>query len=760
MRPPPSFLLAGLLVAACSRSVPEAASFVGRQACGECHVAEVAAWEDSHHAVAMQPADSGAVLGDFGGARFTYTTGTTTTAFRQDGRYWVRTDGPDGRLTEYPIAYTFGVTPLQEYLIAFPGGRLQALNVLWDTRPAAEGGQRWFHLYPTERVDHGDILHWTGPLQNWNFMCAECHSTDLRKNYRPDSGTYATAWAELSVSCEACHGPGSRHVAERRTERGPSANSGFDLPLRRAPAGTWRFPEGEPIARRAEPLASGAEVETCARCHARRSAEWDEFRYGAPLAQSHRIALLDEGLYHADGQILDEVYEYGSFLQSRMHAAGVTCSDCHEPHRGTLRAEGNALCANCHLPARYDAPSHTFHPPGPGTRCVSCHMTERLYMGVDGRRDHSFRVPRPDLSLRLGTPNACTDCHADRAAAWADEWLGRWFGPRRRAGWHFGDAIAAGRRRARGAEDALWRAAFDPAVPSIARATAVSLLPANPGPRTLDGIELASRDTSALVRRAAAEALQQVDPSDRLRLGLPLLDDSIRTVRLPAASALAAVPPSAWAAEDRARFDLVAEEYRQSQRVNADRPESWLNLGAFEAHLGRPAEAEDGYRAAIRLAPRFAAGYVALAQWMAEQGRESDAERVLREGLAAAPEAADLHHALGLSLVRQGRVSEALGSLGQAAALDPGSARFAYVHGVALFDQGEPVRAKAVLAAAAGRHPADRDILQALVAWAVQTADLPAARQWAERLVEVAPDDPGARQQLDGIRRMRVLERP
>jgi predicted CXXCH cytochrome family protein len=443
-----------------------------------------------------------------------------------------------------------------------------------------------------------------------------------------------------------------------------------------------------------------------------------------------------------------------------MYAAGVTCSDCHEPHGGRLRAPGNALCAQCHLPSRYDAPAHSFHSAGAGTSCVACHMPERIYMGVDGRRDHGFRVPRPDLSVRLGTPNACTDCHTDRSAQWADEQVGKWYGANRRGGWHYADAIAAGRRRAQGSEDALMRAAFDTTVPAIARATAVSLLPSNPGPRTLEGIERATRDPDELVRRAAADALQSVDPPARLRIGRPLLDDSIRTVRLPAVSALAAVPAAQWDPKDRARFDQVGAEYRLSQRTNADRPESWLNLGQFEAQLGRQAEAERAYRSAIRLAPRFAAGYVALAQLYADGGREPEGERVLREGLAAEPGSADLHHALGLSLVRQKRTAEALVPLAAATRLDTTSARFGYVYAVALFDQGEQRQAIAVLTSAAARHPTDSDILQALASFSLQAADLEGARRWAERLVEVAPDDPGARQQLEQLRRMRVLERP
>jgi predicted CXXCH cytochrome family protein len=749
------------LPAACSRpggGGGEPATLVGQATCAECHADQATAWQGSHHALAMQPADSNTVQADFGGTTFRYTTGVTTTASRRDGGYWVRTDGPDGTLTDYPIAYAFGISPLQEYLIAFPGGRYQALNVVWDARPKADGGQRWFHLYPNERVDHRDVLHWTGPLQNWNFMCAECHSTGVRKNYRADSATYSTTWSEVSVSCEACHGPGSRHVA--RARQGEGAAEGLEVPLQPTPAGTWQFGPGDSIARRSQPLASRAEVETCGRCHARRSVDWEEYRHGDLLAQTHRVALLDEGAYHADGQILDEVYEYGSFRQSRMYAAGVTCSDCHEPHSGRLRAEGNALCATCHLPARYDGPAHAFHPSGgAAARCVSCHMVERRYMVVDGRRDHSFRVPRPDLSVRIGTPNACTDCHTGRSPQWADEWVGRWYGAGRRSGWHYADAIAAGRRQAPGAEAELIGAAFDSTVPAIARATAVTLLPRNAGERTLEAIERAARDPDELVRRAAAEALVSVDMAVRLRVGLPLLRDSVRGVRLPATSALAGVPAGQWSPDQRATFDSAAAEYRASQHVNADRPESWLNLGQFEAQVRRPAEAEAAYRTAIRLGRGAPVTHVGLAQLYADLGREAEAERVLREGLAASSDSPDLRHALGLSLVRQRRLPEAIPELAAAARMDSTSGRYAYVYAVALYEGGESGRAIEVLIAAQARYPADRDILQALTSYNLQLGDLDGARRWAQRLVAAAPSDPDARRQLEQIMRLRVAPR-
>ena len=188
-----------------------AVNYVGPAACAACHAGEIEAWQGSHHDRAMQVANERSVLGNFDNATFQYA-GITSTFSKRNGNFFVSTDGPDGRLSDYEIKYTFGVTPLQQYLIEFPGGRMQALPIAWDTRPKDKGGQRWFHLYPSERITHEDELHWTRPQQNWNFMCADCHSTNLKKNYDATSHTFKTTWSEVNVSCEACHGPGSRHV--------------------------------------------------------------------------------------------------------------------------------------------------------------------------------------------------------------------------------------------------------------------------------------------------------------------------------------------------------------------------------------------------------------------------------------------------------------------------------------------------------------------------------------------------------------------
>ncbi len=743
-----------------------AALYVGAKACAPCHAKAYESWRGSHHALAMQPADEHTVLASFNRTRFTYA-GISSTFFKRDGKFFVNTDGPDGVLADYEIAYTFGVSPLQQYLIAFPNGGLQALGIAWDTRPKQSGGQRWFHLYPDDKVDFRDVLHWSGPAQNWNYMCSECHSTNVRKNYDADSGHFATTWSEIDVSCEACHGPGSEHVEWGRRVRAAAAKgAGVAAPKSTpsepllpdhgvedskglvvnlaAPGGAWVFDAGAPIAHLSGARDTHPQV-ICARCHARRAQMGEDYDQTQPLGQTHMLALLSEPLYHADGQILDEVFEYGSFLQSAMHARGVVCGDCHDSHSGQLRAAGNAVCAKCHQPSHYDTPAHHHHKAGTdAARCVGCHMLARTYMVVHTRHDHSFRVPRPDLSVTLGTPNACTDCHKDRAPQWAADAVVKWYGPTRSRGPRYAAALAAGRKHQAGADRLLADVVANRSFPVIVRATALSLLENFPG-ASMALVERSLQDEDPLLRREALSLLVSWEPQRRWQLGAPLLSDPIRAVRFAAVVALAdvpgAMPPQAMppavvpiTAEQRIAFDHAVVEYRAMQAFNADRAEAWLNLGALDVRLGNPAPAVAAYQRAIALQPSFMPAYVNLADLYREQERDVDGERVLRQGLGREPGVADVHHALGLLLVRQKRMDEALAELARAAQLDRDSPRYAYVYAIALDSVGQRQQALAVLAAAQHRFSADRDILAALVQLAGQSGDAVGAAQWAQQL--------------------------
>ena len=358
------------------------ATFVGSAACATCHAAQHAGWSKSQHAQAMQSASSATVLGDFNDARHTKD-GVTSSFFRRDGKYFARTDGPDGKLADFEVKYTFGLAPLQQYLVELPGGRLQALAVSWDARPVEAGGQNWFRQYPDEKIDFRDELHWTGSLQNWNFMCADCHSTNVRKGYDVAKDAFSTQWSEISVGCEACHGPASAHVEWAKTNSSTDPAKGLTVALDERRAARWTIDAASGNARREPARRSDREGETCAPCHARRAQIAEGWRPGARLMDHYLPSLLSPGLYHADGQQRDEVFVWASFLQSRMHRAGVTCSDCHDPHTQKLRASGNAVCAQCHLASKYDSRSHHHHPESSlGAQCANCHMPATTYMVV------------------------------------------------------------------------------------------------------------------------------------------------------------------------------------------------------------------------------------------------------------------------------------------------------------------------------------------------------------------------------------------
>jgi len=731
------------------------ASYVGHQVCGQCHQQAEQGWRGSHHDLAMQSATDASVAGDFNNARFSYA-GVTSTFFRRDGKFVVRTDGPDGKLHDYDVAYAFGVAPLQQYLIEFPGGRLQALSIAWDTRPRAQGGQRWFHLYPGQNVTHRDELHWTGPSQNWNYMCAECHSTGVRKNYDPKTRRFSTAYAEVNVACEACHGPGSNHVAWAKKEgdwrRLDDGTKGLAIPLDERKAVRWTISAETGNAQRTPPGRPARELELCGRCHARRGQFSDDYVHGRPLGDTHRVALLEDRLYYPDGQIREEVYEYGSFLQSKMFRQGVTCSDCHDPHSLKLRAPGNQVCLGCHVAQKYATATHHFHPAGSrGADCIGCHMPTTTYMVIDPRHDHSFRVPRPDLSVKLGVPNPCTRCHAGRPAEWAAKQMQAWYGHAPRGYQRYAEALGAASIGGPGAAELLRALARDGDQPAIARASALGRLGPSPNPAALEVVRAGLKDSDPLVRRAGAGALQSADPALRVELLAPLLDDPVRAVRMEAARTLAGAPPDRLRPEQRTALDRGLAEYIAAEQFNADRPESHLNLGLLYAAQRRFAEAEAALRTALDVDPRFVPASVNLADLYRATGRDPEGERVLRDVLKRDPRSAAAHHSLGLLLVRQKRMPEALAELEAAARLAPESARYGYVYAVGLNGAGRPKQAMETLLRVLARHPYDRDTLAALIAYSREQGNARQALAYARRLAEIEPGNAEVRQLVERL---------
>jgi predicted CXXCH cytochrome family protein len=698
-------------------------AFVGSASCEECHKAAFAKWRGSHHERAMDLASDKTVLGDFADATFTHR-GVSSRFYRRGGKFYVYTEGPDGKPGEFEIAYTFGWKPLQQYLVPFPGGRLQCLTIAWDTER-----KRWFHLYPDQDIPASDWLHWTRNAQNWNGMCAECHSTNLKKGYDAEKEAFNTTWSDINVGCEACHGPGSRHVAWARVPamaRPALADQGLVVPT--------------------SGITGAQLVELCAPCHSRR-AELGDYDHSGRLLMDHMLpSLLTEGLYFADGQQQDEVYNYASFLQSKMYARGVKCSDCHDSHSLKLKKDGNEVCLQCHVREVFDSSEHHFHKklvdgkPSEGALCARCHMPKRPYMVVDPRSDHSFRRPRPDLTAEIGTPNACSQsgCHADKPLSYSLNAYRKWYGQARRP--HFGTTFAAARAGKPEAAEELLRLVDNTLQPAIVRATALSLLERYPGEASTKVLRRALLSEEPLLRHVAASGLAVPDARERVSLLAPLLADPVKAVRLDAVSALAGVPRELLKPYQREAFDAALAEYRTAMAYSLDFSSSGMNLGNLYTNLGKPAEAEKYYRLALKIDDLFFPAKMNLAVLLSGQGRGAEAEKLLREVVASYPDNGDARYSLGLLLVEVGKADEAVAHMRRAASLMPRNARARYNLGLLLDQLGHGDEAEPFLAGALSLEPANPEFLHALAGFQLKRGRPREALALAERLIAAHPD--------------------
>jgi predicted CXXCH cytochrome family protein len=450
----------------------------------------------------------------------------------------------------------------------------------------------------------------------------------------------------------------------------------------------------------------------------------------------------------------DEVYNYGSFKQSKMFAAGVTCGDCHEPHAAKLRAPGDGVCLQCHSADKYAAATHHRHDgANPPLTCASCHMPENTYMVVDRRHDHSFRVPRPDLSVKLGTPNACNDCHADKSAQWAASAIEAWHGVNHKGFQKYAEAFHSAWNDQADAAALLAVVAADANAPPFARASGLSELAPYLSPVNINLARSALADPDPMVRIGALDMLANASPAQIWPLVSPLLSDSNRGVRIRAAALLAAVPTASQPAADRESFERAAAEFVTAQRLNADRPEARSTLGNFYARRGLVTDAEAEYKAALRLSPQFTPAAINLADLYRQLGRDGEGESVLRTALEASPQDAGLRHALGLALTRLKRTDEAIAELRRAAELEPDRARYAYVYAVALHSAGRGDEAMTVLKESLDRHPGDRETLLALISFSRDAGDFGTALEYAERLARIAPGDASLVALIENLRR-------
>jgi tetratricopeptide (TPR) repeat protein len=717
-----------------SASIPDAtllaldinlhAIYAGSESCRKCHTAAFEKWQHSNHGLAERPIQSDKDFHSFT-PRQTLTHGRDTTeAFVDaDGLAKLLTQGLDKKRHAYPVVRVIGNNPLRQFLIPAPGGRMQACDVALD--PAHH---QWFDVYGNEDPRApGDWGHWTGQGMNWNAMCAACHNTRLRKNYEPQTNSYHTSMAEMSVGCEACHGPMKDHVEWQ--EKPPHSHT-KDPTLR--------------------PFNRDQVMETCAACHARRAELTGDLIPGESFYDHFSLTVSDEtDTYHPDGQVNDENYEFTSFISSRMHHAGVRCADCHDPHDNQPIATGNQLCMNCHAGGRGDFPStpvidpaaHSHHgPDSTGNQCISCHMPVTTYMQRHPRHDHSFSIPDPKLTKELGVPNACNRCHSDKDADWAITANQRFFGgkpdrpSRTRA-----LLIASARRGDPSARDGLLRLLAGEDPPAW-KATASHLLaPWIRDPAVSQALILQTSHESPLVREAAVRTLGEIvrNPDSPLPEKLQsLLEDPSRSVRIAAAWALC----ETLDLNSRAGKELV-----QMLDLNADQPAGRMQLAQFASRRGDTAAAIRQMRQAINWDPNSPPFHHDLAILLSTTGDNEGAVNSLQQAIHLDPQNADYHYKLALALNELGSTAASTTELEKTVQLDPRESRAWYNLGLARSRANQPQEAIATLLKGEIADPTDAAIPYARATLHARLGQKNEALAAATLALRLRPDFPEAK---------------
>jgi len=684
-------------------------SYVGDKACLECHKKEHKEWRGSDHDLAMQIANATTVLGDFNNAHLNYN-GIITTFFKKNGKFMVRTDGADGKLHDYEVSYTFGVYPLQQYMVKFPNGRVQVLDKAWDSRSKSQGGGRWFHLHEKENVKAGDVLHWSGVNFNWNYMCADCHSTNFQKNYNPKTKKYASTYAQINVSCEACHGEGSEHI---RWAKNPKS---YDGTLKKGlkfigSRNHWHIDVStkKPVL---ENAINRDEVMLCAKCHSRRTQFGDDFKNAKNYHDNYRLATLSERLYEPDGQIKDEVYVYGSFVQSKMYEAGVTCSDCHNSHSLKRRAVGDNVCNKCHLRVIYDNPKHTHHKKK-SAGCIACHMPSKIYMGVDERNDHSFRIPRPDLSAELNTSNACRSCHKDKTDSFLTNAMKQWYKKIPIGHQKFAHQIDANRKNSENAYKDLYAVLMSDA-PDIAKATLIPRLGMYPSKQTYMTSLQMLRSHNPTIRIAALQSLENFPPQYVMKDIFKMLDDGAKSVRIEAMRILLQFHTGKLSAKEQKIYDRVFQEYKASLLFLSDRAEGQVALARLYENTGALKNAETAYKEALRIQKFYIVTYVNYAHFLQLQGREQEALMILNKGIKLIGKEPLLLEPLALWYIRNKQKDKGVSILQSGAKMYPENARLQYLYGIAIADKNID-KAIVVLENALEYHSGDLAILNGLI---------------------------------------------
>lgn len=659
-----------------------------------CHKAEADAWEKSDHAMAMALPSANTVLGQFDGTNIELN-GQQIQFYTKDAAFFAKvTDHGTTQSEIFKIQYTFGHYPLQQYLVETHVGTYQVLPIVWDSRDKAEGGQRWYHIYENENITPIDRLHWRQPLQNWNGMCADCHSDELKRNYQEATNSFNTTFSGINVGCVSCHGAMDGH--DKAGKEKPLSDSTKESLKLTTPNNNehWQYSEHLDTAIWSGPKRDNHFMQTCFACHSLRASLTDGFSADVDFLDQFSPTLVNPPFYYTDGQIKEEVYVYGSFLQSKMYKKGVNCLDCHDKHTMKIKVEGNGLCLQCHKATTFNTPKHHKHKhSNEAAQCVNCHMPDTIYMGTDNRRDHSFKIPRPDLSVKYETPNACMDCHQKNGNAWAAKQLESWYGKPKDKGKNYqtlldlrhGIAIPLSSHLAIISDDSL---------SIIDRASALELLPMYHTNLRVEDLEHWLSHEEDLIRLTAVKVSRVLQPRDRMKILIKSLSDNVRAIRIASAEALLNIPAMQ---KNLDVFNKAFDELSQAYHSTAWRGEGRLNQGNSAMANNDLSSAETAFKTSTKIDPYFAPSFENLADLYRIQKREDLVANTLKLGMKNNPDSPSLAYSTGLHLVRIKQIPHAIEYFKTAMTLDNYNPQYPYTYILAIDGNKQGVKALILL---------------------------------------------------------------
>lgn len=699
--------------------------YAGSDQCRDCHPGVYDLWAKSNHGLAERLVQSNVDESAFVPARTISFGSHTVTVEATNGGFYITDAGLSGKAETHRVERVIGNDPLRQFLVAAPGGRWQAMEASYDPHR-----QEWFNVYGREDRQPGEWGHWTGRGMNWNSMCASCHNTRLEKNYDEPTDSYHTTMAEMTVACEACHGPMQAHVNWQKRYHDPA--------------------RPDPTLAKLTPVQI---MDACASCHARRDDLTGDFKPGDAFFDHFDLMIADHSdAFYADGQVHEEDYEFNAFLGSKMHAAGVTCLDCHTGSWHMPQPHGNEICLRCHATGLLKAPvirpeEHSHHlAGGKGDECIDCHMPVTTYMQRHPRHDHGFTIPDPWLTKQFGIPNACNRCHEDQNVDWSLAAVEKWYGQkmerptRQRAEW------IARARQGDPAACAPLLSLLANETNSYWQAVAIGLLDQWVGVSEVDE-ELVKclAHPDPLVRANAVRALEPlVQAPDSPVAGAirQLLADPVRNVRISAAWAL------------RAELDTNSPAGRELLHyldLNADQPAGQLQKGVFYfARRDLPAALEH-FQKAVAWDTNSAPSRQEFAVALSAANRNSEAIEQLEIACRLAPQEAEYYYALGLAWHEAGNLPKTIGALESAAKLDPRNDRIWYNLGLARSEAGQIEPALDALSRAETLAPNVARIPYARATILAKTGRIDEARAAAQQALALQPDFLEAAQLLQAL---------